>query len=75
MLPLKTTRQVALGGAISGYHYVADQIDPDCRHVIGVDWLRTDVPRTMIKQDLLYTLGSAISIFAPTKNTYKIVDV
>lgn len=68
VLPLKTTRQVALGRANSAYHHLADEADPDCRHVIGVDWIRTDVPRTMIKQDLLYTLGSAISIFAPTKN-------
>lgn len=33
-----------------------------------VDWLVTDMPRTSVKQDLLFTLGSALSIFAPTKN-------
>ena len=32
--------------------------DPDKRHVRPVKWLRTDVPRSAIKQDLLYSLGA-----------------
>src|ERR1035437_9629768 len=42
--------------------------DPTKRHVVTVDWKRTDLPRTSVKQDLLFTLGSAMSIFAPSKN-------
>ena len=68
VLPLKTTKQIALGRVTSGYRYLSDQDDPDKRHVVSVDWQRHDLPRTAVKQDLLYTLGSAISIFAPSKN-------
>jgi restriction system protein len=68
VMPLKTTKQIAIGRVIGGYEYLADEPDPDKRHVVRVDWLITDLPRTSVKQDLLYTLGSALSIFAPTKN-------
>lgn len=68
VLPLKTTKQIAIGRAASGYTYREDEVDPDRRHVVRVDWQRTDLPRTAVKQDLLFTLGSAMSIFAPTKN-------
>jgi len=33
-----------------------------------VEWKRVDLPRTAVKQDLLFTLGSAMSIFSPSKN-------
>ena len=68
VMPLKTTKRIALGRVLSGYHYLSDEPDTDKRHVLDVDWIRTDLPRTAVKQDLLYTLGSALSIFAPTKN-------
>jgi restriction system protein len=67
-LPLKTTKQIAIGRVASGYFYRADEPEPDKRHVVKVEWLRTDLPRTAVKQDLLFTLGSAMSIFAPSKN-------
>jgi restriction system protein len=68
VLPLKTTRQLALGRVTGGYEYRADEPDPNLRHVIPVEWQRTDVPRSAVKQDLLFTLGSALTIFAPSKN-------
>lgn len=68
VMPLKTTKQIAIGWVTSGYTYLGDSQPPDCRHVVMVDWKVTDLPRTAVKQDLLYTLGSAISIFAPSKN-------
>ncbi len=52
----------------AGYTFLTDETDPDRRHVVEVDWQRTDLPRTAVKQDLLFTLGSAMSIFAPSKN-------
>jgi restriction system protein len=67
-MPLKTTRQFALGRVTAGYTYLAESEDATKRHVVKVDWLRTDLPRTAVKQDLLFTLGSAMSIFAPSKN-------
>lgn len=66
-MPMKTTKQLAIGRVASGYHYLADESDPNCRHVVGVDW-QSFVARTAVKQDLLYTLGSAISIFAPSRH-------
>lgn len=68
VMPLKTTKKVAFGHVSSGYHYQAEEPDPDRRHVVEVDWIRTDLPRTAIKHDLLFTLGSAMSIFTPSKN-------
>lgn len=68
VMPLKTTRQIALGRVIGGYEYRAHEPDPDRRHIVRVDWQRTDLSRTAVKQDLLFTLGSAMSIFAPSKS-------
>lgn len=68
VLPLKTTKQVALGRVTGEYQYRSDEPDPSLRHVIPVDWQRTDVPRSAVKQDLLFTLGSALTVFAPSKN-------
>jgi restriction system protein len=68
VLPLKTTKKLAIGRVTSDYLYRAEEPEPDKRHVLRVDWLTSDLPRTAVKQDLLFTLGSAMSIFAPTKN-------
>lgn len=68
VMPLKTTRHIAMGWVTGAYQYLGEDRPPDCRHVVTVDWKTADVPRTAVKQDLLYTLGSAISIFAPSKN-------
>lgn len=67
VLPLKTTRQIALGWVTGPYEYRED-VDPARRHVIPVDWKRLDLPRSAVKQDLLFTLGSAMSVFSPSKN-------
>ncbi len=68
VLPLKTPSQIAFGRVTSGYEYLADEPDPSRRHVLRVDWQRTDVPRTAIKQDLLFILGSALTVFEATRN-------
>jgi restriction system protein len=68
VMPLKTTKQIALGSVAAGYEYLAYESDPNKRHVVRVDWKVTDLPRSAVKQDLLYTLGSALSVFAPSKN-------
>lgn len=67
VLPVKTTKQIAIGAVTGGYEYLAEE-QPDRRHVISVDWKVTDLSRSVVKQDLLYTLGSALTIFAPTRN-------
>jgi restriction system protein len=68
VMPMKTTKQIAFGRVTGGYTYRADEADTDKRHVVTVAWQRTDLPRAAVKQDLLFTLGSSLSIFAPTKN-------
>jgi restriction system protein len=68
VLPLKTTRHLAFGTVTRGYRYLADDPDPDRRHSIGVDWKRTDVPRSAIKQDLLYSLGAFLTICEISRN-------
>ena len=68
VMPMKTTRQIALGRVTGSYEYRASEQDADKRHVVAVEWQRTDLPRTAVKQDLLFTLGSAMTIFSPNKN-------
>jgi restriction system protein len=68
VMPLKTTKQIAIGRVSGGYEYREHEDDRNKRHVVPVDWKRVDLPRTAVKQDLLFTLGSAMSIFAPSKN-------
>lgn len=63
VLPVRSTSQVAIGKVVKGYHYLKDEEDYSRRHVLGVEWLRTDIPRSAFKQDLLYQMGSALTIF------------
>lgn len=65
-MPMKTTREIAIGRVTSPYTFLAEN-DPAFRHVVGVEWIR-QVPRSALKQDLLYTLGSALTIFSPSRN-------
>lgn len=63
VLPVRSTSQIAIGKVTKGYHYLKDEEDPSKRHVLGVKWLKTDIPRSAFKQDLLYQMGSALTIF------------
>lgn len=67
IMPMKTTKTLAIGRAASEYTYL-DEPDPSRRHVVRVDWVRDDVPRTAIKDDLLYTLGAIMTIFKASRN-------
>jgi restriction system protein len=66
VLPLKTTKKIAVGVCTSGYKYRADEA-PDRRHTIGVDWKVTDIPRLALKDDLLNTVNGAMTIFQASK--------
>jgi restriction system protein len=61
VMPLKTTKQIAIGKCISGYKFL-DNTDSERRHTIGVEWIRTDVPRNTLKQDLLFSLGAFMTV-------------
>lgn len=67
-LPIRATAQVAFGQVMQGYKYLKDQDDPSRRHVIQVKWLKTDVPKSLLKQDMLYQLGSALTVFEVGNN-------
>lgn len=67
VLPLKTTGQIALGTVTREYGYRKDA-DPYARHVVSVKWKRTDLPRSEVGQDLLYSLGSLLTICSITRN-------
>ncbi|MTB87168.1 restriction endonuclease [Aeromicrobium senzhongii] len=68
-MPMKTTKKIAIGICTSSYSYDAAEPDPSRRHQVGVDWRRTDVARAAIKDDLLYTLGGAMTIFRAVRNS------
>jgi hypothetical protein len=51
--PMKTKGQVAIGRVTGGFHQTSEG-----RPARRVEWLRTDLPRDAIKQDLVYSLGS-----------------
>lgn len=67
VLPMKTTSQIAIGVAKGTYTYVDDP-DPELRHRIDVEWKRTDVPRTAVHQDLLYSLGAFMTVCQIKRN-------
>jgi restriction system protein len=64
VLPLKS-KTLALGWCTKGYQYRPDE---PLQHTISVDWKRDDVPRSAIKEDLLYTLGAIMTIFKAKRN-------
>jgi restriction system protein len=64
VLPIRATSQIAFGQVIGGgYKYLAKEEDPTKRHVIQVKWLKTDVSKSVLKQDMRYQLGSAMTVF------------
>ena len=67
VLPLKTTSQIALGTIADGYKFRSDE-DGRKRHSVSIHWQRTDVPRTAVRQDLLYSLGAFMTVCRITRN-------
>lgn len=63
VLPIRATSQIAIGQVVEPYKYLNQENDNSRRHVLGVRWLKTDIPKSLIKQDLLYQLGSALTVF------------
>lgn len=63
IVPLKTTGQIALGCFEGTYFHKAER---PCRRV---KWIRTDLPRTAVKQDLLYSLGATQTVCEISRNS------
>lgn len=60
--PLKTTGQVAIG-EVQG-----DFFQSGGRPARKVKWLRTDLPRSAVKQDLLFSLGASQTVCEISRN-------
>lgn len=69
VLPIRSTSQLAFGQVVGGgYKYMAKEEDPTKRHVIQVKWFKTEVSKSVLKQDLRYQLGSALTVFEVGNN-------
>ncbi|MCY9783140.1 restriction endonuclease [Nocardiopsis sp. EMB25] len=67
VLPLKTRSAIAVGRVTGEYEYRSAN-EPGCRHVRRVEWLRDDVPRSAVRQDLLYSLGAFLTVCQVRRN-------
>lgn len=61
--PMKTTGQVAIG-RFSGHYRETSKGHP----ARPVEWLKSDIPRDAIKQDLLYSLGATQTVCEISRN-------
>src|SRR5699024_1344858 len=68
IMPLKRSGQLVLGTCTSGYNYDADEPDKERRHHIKVDWSQEHISRAVLKDDLVNTLNSALTLFSPSRN-------
>lgn len=66
-LPLITTRTIAFGQITGGYEFRPEH-PPAARHCRRVRWIRTDVARTEIDQDILNSLGATLAVFSVKRN-------
>ncbi len=67
VLPLKSRSAIAIGKITGPYQYVTD-LGEGIRHIRKVDWLRTDLPRTVFDQDILYSLGAFMTVCQIERN-------
>ena len=66
VMPLRHAPQVAIGRASGNYAFRTDL--GEVNHTIPVDWLITDLPRTKLGQDLLYSLGAFMTVCQVKRN-------
>ena len=65
--PRRGTSLIALGTVTREYLY-RDDPDRSRRHAVSVDWKRTDVPKTAVREDLRPSLGAQQTIYSITAN-------
>ena len=65
--PRRGTSLIALGIVTREYSY-RDDSDRSRRHAVSVDWKRTDVPRSAVREDLRSSLGAQQTIYSITAN-------
>ncbi|MFC7329199.1 CBS domain-containing protein [Marinactinospora rubrisoli] len=67
VLPMKTRHAMVAIGRVTGDYVFRAGAPVGFRHVRSVEWLRTDVPRDAIKQDLLHSMGSLLTVCGLTR--------
>jgi restriction system protein len=66
VLPLRS-RHLAIG-TVAGPYRFRPEADPEMRHVRPVRWILKDLPRTAVRQDLLDSMGSLLTVFELSRN-------
>lgn len=66
-LPLKTRPAIAFGKIAGPYEYIPDNAE-DSKHSRPVKWIGEPIPRSRFDQDLLYSFGSAMTVFTVSRN-------
>ena len=67
VVPLKNSPHVAIGRIAGDYEYAPDGLGK-VHHTRTVEWLRTDIPRTVIGKDLLYSIGAFSTVVQVQRN-------
>ncbi|VVB62507.1 Restriction endonuclease [uncultured archaeon] len=67
ILPLKTRSVIAIGKVIGPYEYKSDNPE-GARHTRPVEWIRADIPRSALDQDLLYSIGAFMTVCQIQRN-------
>jgi restriction system protein len=67
VLPLKAQSAIAVARVEGGYEYRND-LGEDMHHVRRAKWLRTDIPRAALDQDLLLSFGAFMTVCQVTRN-------
>ncbi|HEY6195501.1 MAG TPA: restriction endonuclease [Candidatus Eisenbacteria bacterium] len=67
VMPLKSSRSQIAFGRIAG-PYAYKKVGDALRHVRPIEWVRPDVPRSTLAQDLLYSLGAFMTVCQVTRN-------
>lgn len=65
-LPRKRVNKIALGRVTGPYAY--QEVDDENRHTRPVKWELTEIPRSAIAQDLLYSLGAFMTVCRIQRN-------
>lgn len=67
VLPSKQAPTIAVGEVVGGYAFDPNA-DPIYRHSCAVNWINTSVPRSSFDQDLLYSIGSLLTVCEIKRN-------
>lgn len=57
-----------LGKCTGSYVYSAEEPDLQRRHKLPVEWLPEPISKSVIKDDLLYSLNAIMTVFNPSRN-------